>query len=519
MATSRLFVVALIAALIASSSAALADDFWDLSEFEVKDNANANKDRRNVFNPTATATATATPDITNAFSSEIFSHVSSDVFSTQAPSETTQPAPESTSSSGASSVETTSVAEPTASASSVEAIETATTEASLIFTDVTVVSINSQFTDTATATATMTLTDIFIPSFSPEVTESPTPDVEITSSSSPAAASSRVDDKKTTSSASSSAAPSPSTTRVEPKQEVTTSATSTRVATSTVAAFVRPTSLAGFSPEQLATAVRVSLRGVKASSFKGSAMENSFKSEVAKAANKALSKSRRAVMIAEEDIETPELFIGSDLEKAFKVEAMRAANEAIRSKRASSVVVTVDDIVILFYIDTASGLDLVMLLAVYSADGTPIIISGDVLASAINDSVAALAALGLDVSGVVLNPVDPSNPDGGSPSNPGGSTAASSSKNLAWVAGPVVGGIALVGIAVGGVFYYRKTRTGTYNLERIRIPSDNAIGSHTVKADGTDIEAGPEAPLPGVIAPPTEDMTMATVNDWNGAAA
>eukprot|EP01137_Pigoraptor_chileana_P029027 Opistho-2@13669 len=581
--------------LLALATSSVAEDLWNIADFEEFFEGALRQARLadDFFGQTtATGTATATPDITNVYSTGHFfssdflsiSQFTSDV--TAVPSSTyvtsyeaastDAPAPTDTSASTFVAEETSAVsARPSAShGESSEApapTEVSSFSVESLFTETQIPTDTPTFSasiseETQLPTATESPTLIVEPSLVDEVssTEVPSSSAETSSASpkssaetegpstqqredastsvgasesatEPASASASkvaISEAEETHSASSApvvethASPSHGTyTSVhvggDSEKKTPTLTTATATASATVAKFVRPTSLSGFSAEQLAQAVRVSLRGIKAAAFKGSNIESAFKSEIAKAANKALSKlRRRGADITEEDIETPELFKGSDLERAFKVQAMRAANEAVvRSKRASSVVVTVDDIVILFYIDTSTGLDLVMLLAVYSADGTPIIISGDLLAGAINDSVAALAALGLDVSGVVLNPVDPSNPDGGSPSNPGGSTAASSSKNLAWVAGPVVGGIALVGIAVGGVFYYRKTRTGTYNLERIRIPSDNAIGSHTVKADGTDIEAGPEAPLPGVIAPPTEDMTMATVNDWNGAAA
>eukprot|EP01136_Pigoraptor_vietnamica_P033482 Opistho-1_new@96392 len=167
-----------------------------------------------------------------------------------------------------------------------------------------------------------------------------------------------------------------------------------------------------------------------------------------------------------------------------------------------------------------------MLIAAYNPDGSPFIISAALVAGAVTSSISALAALGLDVSGVVAAPIDPNNPDGNNPTPiPPIFGSSSSSKSMAWVAGPVIGGVVVIGAVVGGSLYYKKTRTGTYNLERIRIPTDDkagTAGTHTARRESdVDVEAhhAESSSLPGVIEPPGEAMAMSTVNDWNGATA
>eukprot|EP01136_Pigoraptor_vietnamica_P033480 Opistho-1_new@96389 len=284
MASVRFIAVAIFVALIASSAAAdVADDFWDLAEFEMKDKRGVN-----VFEPNS-ATATATPNPTDVFTTR-FSSLS-DVFTTAVPTATPTSVIEASSTAESSVAASSAAASETASLGPSENVTPSSEATSLVFTDFTFTSVVESsaftaFTPEPTATITLFPTSSFTP-IETEVPNTSTPaPIQTSTEQSLPSSSSRFDPKSSIVSQSSVNTP------------VATTTSTVQATATTGAPRPRPTTVDGYTAEQLAQAVKVSLRGIKTSQFKGGPMETAFKQEVAKAANQALSRLRkRAVTI------------------------------------------------------------------------------------------------------------------------------------------------------------------------------------------------------------------------------
>eukprot|EP01136_Pigoraptor_vietnamica_P014521 Opistho-1_new@56791 len=204
-------------------------------------------------------------------------------------------------------------------------------------------------------------------------------------------------------------------------------------------------------------------------------------------------------------------------ESGFKNAIAKAVNKALGNGRRRAVVVGSDDVVIIQYAPSGTSLGVIFYVGVMGADGQEVVISADVLLAAVQASLAEIAAaLGLTILSVGLSPNDDGGGGGGGIVVPSGSSGGGGSA-IGPAIGGAVGGIAVIGGIVGFVIY-RKKKSGSYNVQRVRIEGDveagkvhpeepAASGAGTVvHTEGTDVFVRPgedaiEPPIGGAAVP------------------